>query len=59
MHPGIRFSHYQPAFRLFPLPDTGHCPHDERPAECLAILRPFLKEVYGQGRTDPGEAGKR
>ncbi len=36
-----------PGGRFTLLPDCGHVPHQERPAELAAILRPFLAEVTG------------
>jgi pimeloyl-ACP methyl ester carboxylesterase len=34
-----------PTGRFALLPDAGHVPHQERPSELAAILRPFLAEV--------------
>ena len=36
-----------PTGRFQLLPDCGHVPHQERPAELSAIVRPFLDEVLG------------
>jgi pimeloyl-ACP methyl ester carboxylesterase len=36
-----------PGGRFALLPDCGHVPHQERPDELAAILRPFLAEVVG------------
>jgi pimeloyl-ACP methyl ester carboxylesterase len=36
-----------PGGRFQLLPDCGHVPHQERPAELAAIVRPFLAEVLG------------
>jgi pimeloyl-ACP methyl ester carboxylesterase len=36
-----------PGGRFALLPDCGHVPHQERPAELAAIVRPFLAEVLG------------
>lgn len=46
-HTGSKFHLYNDDFTLHPLPNTGHCPMDERPLETLEILRPFLARVYG------------
>jgi pimeloyl-ACP methyl ester carboxylesterase len=36
-----------PGARFSLLPDCGHVPHQERPEELAAIVRPFLAEVNG------------
>jgi pimeloyl-ACP methyl ester carboxylesterase len=36
-----------PGGRFALLPDCGHVPHQERPEELAAIVRPFLAEVLG------------
>lgn len=36
-----------PGGRFALLPDCGHVPHQERPAELAAIVEPFLREVLG------------
>jgi len=36
-----------PGGRFALLPDCGHVPHQERPEELAAIVRPFLEEVVG------------
>jgi pimeloyl-ACP methyl ester carboxylesterase len=36
-----------PGGRFALLPDCGHVPHQERPEELAAIVRPFLTEVLG------------
>ncbi len=39
-----------PGGRFTLLPDCGHVPHQERPDELAAIVRPFLAEVLHAGR---------
>lgn len=43
---GSMFHLHNPNFKLYPLPNTGHCPMDERPVETFSILEPFLESVY-------------
>lgn len=42
-HPGSKFGAYSNRFSLVVIPNTGHCPHDERPGECHQTLLPWLK----------------
>mmetsp|Transcript_8168 Transcript_8168/g.24588 ORF Transcript_8168/g.24588 Transcript_8168/m.24588 type:complete len:352 (-) Transcript_8168:166-1221(-) len=44
-HPGDRFPEYHPNLKLLALPQTGHCPHDERPEQCSNLFDEWLKEV--------------
>ena len=37
-----------PTGRFQLLPDCGHVPHQERPEELAAVVRPFLSEVLGR-----------
>jgi pimeloyl-ACP methyl ester carboxylesterase len=41
-----------PGGRFTLLPDCGHVPHQERPLELAAIVRPFLAEALGGGTAD-------
>ncbi|CAN0089868.1 unnamed protein product, partial [Sphacelaria rigidula] len=34
LHCGISLPQHLDTFELVPIPDTGHCPHDESPDEC-------------------------
>jgi len=36
-----------PDGRFVELPDAGHVPHQERPAQLVEVIRPFLAEVLG------------
>mmetsp|Transcript_37381 Transcript_37381/g.48087 ORF Transcript_37381/g.48087 Transcript_37381/m.48087 type:complete len:379 (+) Transcript_37381:61-1197(+) len=45
MHPGINFGNYCKTLELITLPETGHCPHDDRPDEVHKHLVPFLKSL--------------
>ncbi|GJD09754.1 Uncharacterized hydrolase YugF [Galdieria sulphuraria] len=42
-HPGIKFPNYNKNLKLISFPDTGHCPHDERPQLVHQILLPWLQ----------------
>ncbi len=52
---GRRLRLLLPRARLVVLPGIGHIPPEEAPEESLAVLRDFLREVYGRG----GGAGDR
>ena len=41
---GRRFADTIPDARLVVLPETGHYPHEERPAEVVGLLNDFLAE---------------
>mmetsp|Transcript_25259 Transcript_25259/g.36204 ORF Transcript_25259/g.36204 Transcript_25259/m.36204 type:complete len:390 (-) Transcript_25259:384-1553(-) len=45
MHPGVNFGKYNDKFTLVTLPNTGHCPHDERPELCHEFLLPWLLNI--------------
>ncbi|CAN0043943.1 unnamed protein product, partial [Choristocarpus tenellus] len=34
LHAGVKLAQYSNNFELVPLPETGHCPHDESPELC-------------------------
>lgn len=46
MHPGRKFHQYHKTgdFRLVPLPNVGHCPHDEAPEIVNEIMIDFLNQ---------------
>ena len=43
-HYGRRFAETIPDARLVTLPETGHYPHEERPAEVVQLLNDFIAE---------------
>jgi len=43
-----RFLDLLPNARLVALPETGHYPHEERPAEVIAVLNAFFQELVAQ-----------
>lgn len=42
LHPGSKFEEFHPQLKLVPLPETGHCPHDDSPERVHEYLLPFL-----------------
>ncbi|KAL7565153.1 hypothetical protein ACA910_021531 [Epithemia clementina (nom. ined.)] len=44
-HPGTGLVQYHHDFHLQVLPDTGHCPHDERPELVLSFMIPWMEQV--------------
>ncbi|WP_218081395.1 alpha/beta fold hydrolase [Anthocerotibacter panamensis] len=42
---GATFSQYHPNLTFIPLPQTGHCPHDERPEVVHSHLLPWLRDL--------------
>lgn len=42
LHPGAAFPQYCDSLELMVLPQTAHCPHDERPELCNAAVLKFL-----------------
>jgi pimeloyl-ACP methyl ester carboxylesterase len=55
LHPGNAFGQYNPNYTLHVLPDTGHCPHDERPDQVNAIMIPWLQSIQATTTTSPNE----
>lgn len=43
---GSKFSQFNPALKLHVLPQTGHCPMDERPEQVHEIMLPFLEQAF-------------
>ncbi|KAL7564149.1 hypothetical protein ACA910_021124 [Epithemia clementina (nom. ined.)] len=44
-HPGTGLVQYHHDFHLQVLPDTGHCPHDERPELVHSFMIPWMEQV--------------
>jgi pimeloyl-ACP methyl ester carboxylesterase len=42
---GRSFGDYHPNLQFVPLPQTGHCPHDERPELVHQYLLPWLAQL--------------
>ena len=40
-----RLAKLLPTAELCPMPRTGHVPHEERPSDFMAIVRPFLEQA--------------
>ncbi|CAN0021466.1 unnamed protein product [Pylaiella littoralis] len=45
LHSGVSLGQHLDTFELVVLPETGHCPHDESPHECHAVILPWLKTL--------------
>jgi len=50
------FLQYNPNLTLVEIPDAGHCPHDEQPAEVNQVILEWLVSWRGEGRK--GRGGK-
>lgn len=42
-HPGVKFPQYNRKLQLVSLPNTGHCPHDEKPQQVHPIILSWLQ----------------
>lgn len=51
-HPATDMINFHHDFELHVLPDTGHCPHDERPDSVHQVMIPWMKEVPNRYRPD-------
>ncbi|KAL7559379.1 hypothetical protein ACA910_008003 [Epithemia clementina (nom. ined.)] len=52
-HPGTGLVQYHHDFHLEVLPDTGHCPHDERPELVHSFMIPWMEQVQQRYQPPP------